>query len=178
MADLPIDDTIDVNITNDEGTKKVTVTTDGTKQRLDCNMDGSEIIVSDSESATKYQMETDFDATGVTLNTSTDTLLYSTSSQTGTLDFVAITGSNANFEVVIEVDNVERIRITMAELAAIGLSNATNVPFWAEVANKNFRYSPDIPVGYSDGFRILAKATSTPLATVTHLILYRERITT
>jgi hypothetical protein len=152
MADLPIDDTIDVNITNDAGTKKVDVITDGSIERL----------------------AVDASAT----NTSTDTLLYSTSSQTGTLDFVAITGSNANFEVVIEVDNVERIRITMAELAAIGLSNATNVPFWAEVANKNFRYSPDIPVGYSDGFRILAKATSTPLATVTHLILYRERITT
>lgn len=35
MADLPIDDTIDVNISNDDGTKKVTVTTDNSKERLD-----------------------------------------------------------------------------------------------------------------------------------------------
>jgi len=42
MADLPIDDTIDVNITNDAGTKKVTVTTDGAKERLDVNATFSE----------------------------------------------------------------------------------------------------------------------------------------
>ncbi|MBW1672066.1 MAG: hypothetical protein JRJ45_00220 [Deltaproteobacteria bacterium] len=146
------------------------------KERLDCNIDGSTVIVSDSESATKYQMKTDFDAVGDLLNVTTDTVLHSETG-TGTLDFVAITGSNASFEITIEVDGVERIRITMAELAAIGLSNATNVPFWAETANKNFRYSPNIPVGYTTGFRILAKASGTPLPTVKHLTLFRERIT-
>jgi len=175
MADLN-DPTVNVNLWNDDKTKSVTVTTDGVKERLDCNMDGSEIIISDSESATKYQMKTDYDAVGDLLNVITDTILHSETG-TGTLDFVAITGSNANFEITIEVDGTERIRITMAELAAIGLSNATNVPFWAETANKNFRYSPNIPVGYTTSFRILAKATGTPLATVKHLTLYRERIT-
>lgn len=175
MADIN-DLTQNVNIWNDAKSKSVTVTTDGAKERLDCNMDGSEVVITDSESATKYQMRTDFDATGVTLNTSTDTVLFSVTGETGTLDFVAITGSTATFEITIEVDSVERIRITMAELASIGLSNATNVPFWAETANKNFRYSPNIPVGYTTGFRVLAKATGAPLASVTHLILYRERI--
>ena len=96
---------------------------------------------------------------------------------TGTLDFVAISGSTSSFQIAIEVDGTERIRITMAELSQIGLSNATNVPFWAETANKNFRYSPNKAVGYTTGFRILAKATGAPVPSVTHLALYRERIT-
>jgi len=121
-------------------------------------------------------MKTYFDAIGLTLNTTTDDILFSVTG-TGTLDFVAITGSNANFEITIEVDGVERIRISMAELASIGLGNATNVPFWAETANKNFRYSPNIPVGYTTGFRIMAISTGTPLATVKHMTLYRERVT-
>jgi len=174
MSDLN-DLTQNVNIWNDEKSKSVTVTTDGVKERLDCNMDGSEVIISDSESATKYQMQTDYDAVGTLLNTSTDSVLF-TDSGTGTLDFVAVTGTNSNFEIVITIDGTERIRITMAELAAIGLSNATNVPFWAETANKNFRYSPNIPAGYTTNFTVSAKATGAPLATVDHLILYRERI--
>jgi len=159
----------------DEAGNPVDIILDGSIYRLACDVTGSEIIVSDSESATKYQMQTDYDAVGTTLNTSTDEVLFSTTG-TGTLDFVAITGSNANFQIAIEVDGTERIRITMAQLSAIGLSNATNVPFWAEVANKNFRYSPNIPVGYTASFRILAKATGAPLATVDHLVMYRERI--
>jgi len=168
--------TDNASIWDEPGDRAVTITTDGAKERLDCNMDGSEIIISDSESATKYQMKTDFDAVGDLLNVTTDTVLHSVTG-TGTLDFVAVTGSNANFEITIEVDGTERIRITMGELAAIGLSNATNVPFWAETANKNFRYSPNIPVGYTTSFRILAKASGTPLPTVKHLTLYRERVT-
>ncbi len=168
--------TDNVTLYKENTTTPITTTTDGAKERLDCNIDGSEIIVSDSESATKYQMKTDFDAVGDLLNEVTDVVLHSVTG-TGTLDFVAITGSNSNFEVAIEVDGAERIRITMAELASIGLSNATNVPFWAETANKNFRYSPNIPVGYTTGFRILALSTAAQDPTVTHLTLYRERIT-
>ena len=175
MADIN-DLTQNVNLWNDDKSKSVTVTTDGAKERLDCNIDGSSIIVSDSESATKYQMRTDFDAVGDILNVSTDVVLHEVTGQSGTLDFVAVTGTNSNFEIAVEVDGTERIRISMTELGAIGLANATNVPFWAEVALKNFRYSPNIPVGYITGFRILALATKSPLPTVTHLTLYRERV--
>lgn len=175
MADIN-DLTQNVNIWDDGKSKSVTVTTDGAKERLDCNMDGSEVVISDSESATKYQLNSDYDATGDALNTSTDTVLHTVTGQSGTLDFVAVTGNNSNFEVVIEVDSIERIRISMASLASIGLSNATNVPIWAEVANKNFRYSPLLPIGYTTGFRILAKATGTPTPTVKHLTMYRERV--
>jgi len=177
MADID-DLTQNVTIWDNAKGKNVTVSTDGAKERLDCNIDGSTVVVSDSESATKYQMKTDFHAAADAdaLNTSTDVVLTSVTG-TGTLDFVAIAGSTSNYEIAIEVDGTERIRITMAELSQIGLSNATNVPFWAETANKNFRYSPNIPVGYTTGWRILAKATTTPTPSVTHLALYRERIT-
>jgi hypothetical protein len=174
MSDLN-DLTQNVSIHNDVTDADVTTTTIGAKTRLDCNMDGSEIIISDSESATKYQLQTDFDAVGDLLNQSTDNVLYSTTG-TGTLDFVAVTGSNANFEVTIEIDGTERIRITMAEIGSIGLSNATNVPMWAETALKNFRYSPNLPVGYTTGFRVLAKSVSAQNPTVTHLTMYRERV--
>ena len=176
MADNPITDDNNVVLYDDLG-NKIGVPYDGSLYRLACNMDGSEVIISDSESATKYQLQTDFDATGDVLNTSTDTVLFAETGSSGTLDFQAISGSNSNFEAVIEIDGTERIRITMAEIGAIGLSNATNVPLWAETALKNFRYSPNLPIGYTTGFRILAKATKTPLPTVTHLTMYRERVT-
>jgi len=175
MADLN-DLSKDVSIHDEATNSPVTTSVDGAKRRLDCNMDGSQVIISDSESATKYQLQTDFDAVGDLLNQSTDTVLYSVTGETGTLDFVAITGSNANFEVTIEIDGTERFRITMAEVGAIGLSNATNVPLWAETALKNFRYSPNLPVGYTTGFRILAKSVSAQNPTVTHLTMYRQRI--
>jgi len=175
MADIS-DLTQNISIHNDATDVAVTTTTDGAKERLDCNIDGSQVIVSDSESATKYQLRTDFDAVGDLLNQATDNVLYAVTGETGTLDFVAITGSNSNFEVTIEIDGTERFRITMAEVGAIGLSNATNVPLWAETALKNFRYSPNLPVGYTQGFRILAKSVSAQNPTVTHLTMYRQRI--
>lgn len=175
MADQN-DPTQNVAIWDNAKSKAVTVTTDGAKERLDCNIDGSTVTVSDSESATKYQLQTEFDAVGDLLNQATDTVLYAVTGETGTLDFVAITGSNANFEVTIEIDGTERIRITMAEVGSIGLSNATNVPLWSETALKNFRYSPNLPVGYTTGFRILAKSVSAQNPTVTHLTMYRQRV--
>jgi len=135
-----------------------------------------EATVSDNESPTKYQLRTDFDAVGDILNTSTDVVLLAVTTTSGVLDFIAVSGGNANYEIAIEIDGTERLRITMAELASIGLGNATNVATWAETANKNFRYHPKDPVGFTTGFRILAKATGAPLPTVTHMTLYRERV--
>ncbi len=63
----------------------------------------------------------------------------------------------------------------MADLGSgIGLGNATNVPLWAETANKNFRYSPKQGGDFTDSFEVLAKATTTPTGTVNWLVNYRE----
>lgn len=115
----------------------------------------------------------DFDATStVTLNTSTDTSLKLIN-DIGKIDFIALAGSSANYEVVLKIDGTEILRINMGELGSdIGLANATNVPLWAETANKNFRYSPKQGVDFTSSFELLAKATSaTP--TVNWLVSYR-----
>ena len=169
MADQN-DLTQNVTLWNNDKSKNVSTITDGAVERL--AVDATATIV-DNESPTRYQLRSDFNATGVALNTATDTELFSYTGD-GVLDFVAIAGSTATYEVTIEIDGTERIRITMAELASIGLSNATNVDMWAETANKNFRYHPQ-NIGFATSFTILAKALATPLANVSHLILYRER---
>jgi len=134
----------------------------------------SKTTIVDNEALTKYKLKSDFDAAGVALNTSTDVSLFSFTGN-GAIDFIAVTGSNAFYEIAIKVDGTERIRITMAELASVGLSNAVNLEMWVETANKNFRYHPQNDIGFATTFEILAKATQAPLATVEHLVLFRER---
>lgn len=136
-------------------------------------VDANATIVN-NESPTRYQLKTDYDTTGDALNTSTDTELFSYTGD-GVLDFISVAGSNPSYEIAIEIDGTERIRISMADLGStLGLSNATNVDMWVETANKNFRYRPS-EVGFTTGFKVYAKATSTPSPTVYHLIFYRER---
>lgn len=173
MADLPVHDTRDIHIVNPtDSTKKVTTTTDpidSSKERLD-------IDLGDTFS---FQLQPftpifDFDVSGISLNTSTDTSLKLITTTTGKIDFIAIAGSNATFEVVLKIDGVEVLRIKMSELGSdIGLANATNVILWVETANKNFRYSPKQGVDFTTGFEVLAKAvTGTP--TVNWLVNHRE----
>ena len=114
-----------------------------------------------------------YDVAGIALNTSTDTVLY-TESATGKIDFLCVAGSTSNFEVALDVDGTEVLRITMSELGSLGLSNATNVPIWAETANKNFRYSPKQGVDFVSEYTLIAKATATPTPTVTWLINDRK----
>jgi hypothetical protein len=114
-----------------------------------------------------------YSVAGTLLNTSTDTVLY-TESDVGKIDFVCVAGSNSNFEVAIDVDGTEVLRIAMGDLATLGLSNATNVPIWAETANKNFRYSPKQGVDFTTSFTLSAKATGAPAPTVNWLINDRK----
>jgi len=172
MADLPIDDTIDVNITNDAGNKKVTVTTDASKERLDVDAKLSASDLTFQLSA--FTPKLDFDSTGISLNTSTwDTLIDITSTE-GKIDFiVASSPTSSNYRVRLTVDSVEIFDLAMSDLSSLGLSNATNTEIWAETADKNLRYRPNIPVDFTTGFKFEAKATSaTP--TLRHLIMHRE----
>ena len=172
MADIN-DPTVNVNLWNDAKTKSVTVTTDGAKERLDCNMDGSEVIISDSEAATRYQLKSDYDVSGIALNTSTDTQLYTFSGE-GVIDLVAVNSpTSSNWEITVKIDGTERLRITMANLgSALGLTNS-DFDVVAETANKQFRYRPR-SIGFTSSFTILAKAT-TGTPSVNYMILFRER---
>jgi len=169
MADQN-DLTHNINIANDDNTKLVTVSTDGSKERLD--VDAS--ITGGNFQLVPFTPEFHYSVAGTLLNTSTDTTLFS-ETDVGKIDFVCIVGSNANFEVAIKVDGVEILRISMADLSTLGLSNATNVPIWAETANKNFRYSPKQGVDFTTSYELLAKATTTPVPTVNWLINDRNQ---
>lgn len=164
------DRTDNVSIANSENTQIVTITTDGAKERLDTSL-GEEF---------EFQLRawapvTDFDATGVPLNTSTWTTLLTVTAE-GKLDFIACVGGSSSYRVRLTVDGNECYDLAMADLNAIGLSNATNVPLWAETANKNFRYNPNSPVDFKTTLLIEAKATvATP--NLKHLITYREPAT-
>lgn len=182
----------------DINNKPVTITTDGTKTRLDAvtKIEGRDTLgvvreayvneanrllvqsVGDTyESPSRYQLETAYNAVGVQTIYQTDTTLINESGS-GILDFLAITGSNSNFLVSIWIDGTERLRIAMADLGtALGLNLATNVDIWVEVAGKNFRYKPS-NVGYGTSFQIKVAATqSSQRPTVTYLGLWRNVVT-
>lgn len=109
----------------------------------------------------------------VSLNTSTWTTLANITSTSGKLDFIAVAGSSSNYRIRVTVDGNEIYDIAMFDLSALNLSNATNVPIWADTADKNFRYHPKQAVDFTDSLLIEAMATSaTP--TVNYIITHRE----
>jgi len=168
MSDIN-DLTQNVNIWNDAKSKSVTVTTDGAKERLDVEA----TIVGGTFTLTAFTPKVDFDVSDTVLNTSTDTTLL-TFSGTGKIDFIAIEGSVSSYEVTIEIDSTEIVRIKMSELGSgLGLSNATNVPLWVETANKRFRLHSQSGDDFLTNFTIKAKAVSGS-PTVNWLVKYRE----
>jgi len=171
MADNPVTDENNVVLYDDLG-NKVGIVLDGSTYRL--AVDSSATIVN-NESPTKYQLKTDYDTTGDLLTSAADVVLYSYTGD-GVLDFVGVSNATtSNYEVAIEVDGTERIRINMSNLGSVLSLTSGDVPMWAETANKNFRYRPFEPIGFSTGFRILARATGAN-TTVTHITMFRERI--
>jgi hypothetical protein len=169
MAD---DDNVTDNVTlwDNAGDREVSIITDGADERLAVDA----ALTSGNFQLQPFLPDFHFDVAGTILNTSTDTVLYEELGR-GKIDFICIVGSNSNYEVVIEADGTEVIRISMADLgSSLGLANATNVPIWVETANKNFRYSPKQGVDFTTGYKLLAKATSTPLPTLNWLINDRK----
>ena len=154
----------------DELGNEVGVILDGSIYRLQVE---AQLTADTSFQLQAFNPKSDFDSTGISLNTSTwDTLLEITTTR-GKLDFIAMSGASSQYEVRITVDSVVFVTIGMPDLSAIGLSNATNVEMWAETADKNFRYSPNDPVDFVDNLKIEVRAlTATP--NLKHLILYRE----
>ena len=148
--------------------KPITSTVDGAKRRFDVDSKISGGVVG----VNPFTPKGDFDVVGAVTNTSTDVTLLSVTGR-GKLDFIVVAGGNSNYEVVLVVDTVEVLRIKMSDLAALGLSNATNVSIWAEQANKNFRMHPNEGVDFTASFAIKVRATSTPVPTLKHLIAYR-----
>jgi len=169
MADLN-DLTQNVNIWDDAKTKAVSVITDGLVERL-----AVDATISADESPTKYQIRQDFDTGGTQLINGVDSSLF-VFTGTGLLDFVGISGSTSNYLAVIKIDGVEQIRISMSDLGSLGLSNATNLPTWADTANKNYRFRPYIGSGFGTSFEILAEGDGPPEPSVNWIVTYREKV--
>ncbi len=168
MADTN-DLTQNVTLFNNAKSKNVTVITDGSNERL-----AVDSFVSNSVGVKSHQPKAIVDVTGTATNTSTDISLGGFTGR-GELAFIAVAGSNSNYEIAIEVDGVEEFRATMSNIGTdLGLANGTNVPVWVETANKNFRLHPNSPVGFTTNFEIFAKATTTPVATLKWVITYGE----
>lgn len=169
MADIN-DLTQNVNIWNDDKSKSVTVTTDGAKERLDVQA----LIEGGTFQLQAYAPVTNFNSTGVTLNTSTWTTLL-TVSAAGKLDFIACAGRTSSYRVRLTVEGNVCFDISMSDLNLLGLSNAANVALWTETANKNFRYHPKTPVDFATSVLVEAKAVAfTPI--LRYLIAHREQI--
>jgi hypothetical protein len=168
MGDIN-DLTQNVTLWNNAKGKNVSVITDGSEERLAVDIQGGTFQLQ------PFSPVTDVDTTGVVTNTSTwDTLVNVTSTQ-GKLDFIACVAGSSGYRVRVTADGDEVFDLAMSDLSTLGLSNATNVPIWAETADKNFRYHPNIEVDFTDSLKVEVKAvTGTP--TVKHLITYRTLV--
>lgn len=132
------------------------------------------VEVTNNVSIALYTTNADKNIVGTVLNTSTDSSLFSFTGR-GVLTFIAISGSSSNYEVAVNIDGQPKLRISMTELGSdLGLANGEGIPIWTETANKNFRLHPNIGIGFTSSFEVIAKSTSaTP--TVKHLIAFREQ---
>jgi len=166
----------DVTIRNDDGSEVVTITPVVSKKGLDTYVVGGQLNISSDDSPTKYQLKTDFDATGDEVTSAADVTLY-TFTGAGVLDFVACSAGVSGYEIALFIDGSEKFRMTMDQLGnGLALSNGTSVPIWAEIANKNFRYVPTEGIGFKTSFAVKAKATGANV-TIKHLTMFRELVT-
>jgi hypothetical protein len=174
MADLS-DKTDDVAIWNEGRTKAATITTVSAKEALDTYIAGGTLTISSDDSPTKYQLKTDFDATGDLVTSAADVTLH-TFTGAGVIDFIATSCGSSGYAIALVVDGVERYRMTMDQLGSdLGLTASGGTHIWVETANKNFRYDPTEGIGFKTSFAILAKATGANV-TVKHLTMFREQV--
>ena len=81
--------------------RPVTGSTNGSREELDVNL-GEDL----SFQLQAFTLKSDFSVANIALNTSTDTSLKLVSSTTGKLAFIAMVGSNANYEVGVKINGV------------------------------------------------------------------------
>jgi hypothetical protein len=157
---LPDDETKDVAIHDNASTSTtplpVTTTVAGAKRRLDVD---AQITgeVSLSQSTPRW----DYSAATVGLTNGVDyTVLTQTAA--GFVDFIQVVCKNSSYDIVIEIDGAEELRISMSDLGTIGLlsSNSTNIPIYAASASKICAIYPNEPFHFSTDFTIKVQATA------------------
>lgn len=162
MADLDRTGDLEVKIVGTDGTTYASVTS---QHRLQV----------DAFSLQPFRPVSNYNVTGVNIESGTYTSLLTVSNKQGKLDFIAIAGATSNYQVKLDIDSATVYDISMSDLNTIGLANATNSEIWAEVANKNFRYRPNIPVDFYNSADVYAKATGAT-TTIYYIIIHREAV--
>lgn len=96
----------------------------------------------------------------------------------GKLDFISISGNNSYYEVAIEIDGVEIIRITMSNLGSyLNLtSHNANLPIWVESSNRIFRWQDMTGTDFTSSFKLKVKRVLGSHTTIKWLLKYREKI--
>lgn len=170
MADIEnSNDTLDVNIWDNDKTKAVDVTTDGGINRLEVGAK----IEGGSFQLQQFNPVVIVDTAGASLSTGSWTTLANITSTQGKLDFIGISGSTSNYRVRVTIDSTEIFDLSMSDLNTLGFSDAEDVPIATKTANKNFRYRPRQASDFGISLLVEAQATSaTP--TVYTTVTYRE----
>jgi hypothetical protein len=169
MADLD-KRSADVSIHNSTSDAAVTTTTDGSKERLDVSLGDT----------LSFQLQAvtpvfNFDGTTGTSLTTSWTTLVNVTGTAGKVDFIASALGSSNYKIRLTVDSVVCYDISMSELNTIGLSNAVNVEMWAETANKNYRFHPNVPIDFTDNMKVEA-AMTTGTGTLYWYVQHREAV--
>ena len=165
--------TDEIIIGEKDGTRIVSITTDGSTERLavDANVEGG-------LSLQRFSPNSDFNVTGNVTNTSTDTTLVSVTAD-GALDFVQLVAGNSNYELAMTIDGVERLRIKTTEIGSdlnMTAANAATTPLFTSTANKVITLHPFVGLDFLTDFTIAVKATTTPVPTVKWFVKWRELI--
>jgi len=144
----------------------------GDVNRLPVDIGYPEITIQDDESLFQYTLKSNYN-TDIETNTSTDTVLCDISGQ-GVIDLIAINSlTSSNWEVAIEIDGTERLRIPLQTLGSTLSLTDANFGIMAEIANKRFRYHP-VQIGYTTGFKVKVKAIMGH-PDVNYMVLYKEK---
>jgi hypothetical protein len=139
-------------------------------------MDVSASIVGEvslSQSIPKW----DYSATTQALTNGVDFSVFSVpATQSGFIDFIQVVCKNSSYQIVLNIDGTEELRISMSDLGTIGLlsSNSTNIPIYAASASKICAIYPNEPFHFSTSFEVEVQATSGGNNIDGHMVSWRQ----
>jgi len=166
MAD---DDNVTDNVTlwDNEGDREVSIITDGADERLavDAKIAGDISIL-------QFVPKFDFSSDGDSL---TGLLEIKAVTAQGRIDFISISGSSSNYDFILNIDGVQVLRISMADMSTLGLtsSNATTLPIFTNTSGKNFILHPNVGLDFKTSFSIQLEDTGNPKPNINWLVKWR-----
>jgi hypothetical protein len=153
--------------------KPITYTEASGKRRLDVNA-----AITGEVTLASSLPRWDYSATSVGLTNGVDyDVLTIGPGVTGFVDFIQIICKNSNYEIAIEIDGTEQLRISQGDLGTIGLlnSNSTTVPLYAASASKIFTVHPNQPFHFADELHVIVQAQAAGNNIDGFMVTWREQ---